>query len=860
MSQEDNPFVGPPAKSLKIGKPGKSNKNRKLILHIPSVVTKTTKINGVRMDNLGFYETEKYRESLKERRIVLSSEDTHNGIESRQRQILQQQQLHQIQSRSQSQIHSGSQPILSNLSESKEDENENETADYSTNTVEDTSEVENDELKLISERSFGNIKPIPEIQVDIKQKQDIELQEVEKGNKLVQQEDLELVQQEGMEQERNFINAVSEEQTNYSDASTSHANIYEEEGEEDEEEENEEESKEVNENENEDDDEEVEEDQPDAEEQVHNHDKIVAKEKSQIIPNEEKMTVKRNEISHKSTTLSKPVSTLGENLINDKKDKIRNNELSARRTALDRVLELKKLSQEKLKLNQDRIKINKSSHNLKTGLDKSEKLFKNEKLPTDSNSANHLNTNEINAEYRRTATTTTTTNANETNITTDPDDDNSLSYEIKLEMETLIDCFPGLSSRYKLLDKIGEGTFSTVYKAQDLQSISDKNSGHTNWNSPPVKKRQKISSSNSSPNFDDINQRRKESTNNKIPIVALKRIYVTSSPQRIYNELQLLHSLVGCPNVAPLIDAIRHEDQVIAVLPYYRHADFRDFYRDLPLSGIKIYMFELFNALSFVHEKKILHRDIKPTNFLYNPFTRRGMLVDFGLAERENDIDYNTCPCFRGGLELEEIAPVNAFPSKGYLKDDQRPGRRANRAGTRGFRAPEVLFKCPNQTTKVDIWSAGVMLLTLLARRFPFFNSIDDIDALIEITTIFGIEPMKSAAKLHGLVLDSNIPKLEGLSLGKIIYKSIWLEAKEGDTLAEDSPAWEIFEALDKRGKPKNNEIGNEYKQILKVLENCLKLNHNERLNADEILKLEFFKEKKTKIQEEEDLNDILLD
>ncbi|GMG31423.1 unnamed protein product [[Candida] boidinii] len=112
-----------------------------------------------------------------------------------------------------------------------------------------------------------------------------------------------------MEQERNFINAVSEEQTNYSDASTSHANIYEEEGEEDEEEENEEESKEVNENENEDDDEEVEEDQPDAEEQVHNHDKIVAKEKSQIIPNEEKMTVKRNEISHKSTTLSKPVKT-----------------------------------------------------------------------------------------------------------------------------------------------------------------------------------------------------------------------------------------------------------------------------------------------------------------------------------------------------------------------------------------------------------------------------------------------------------------------------------------------------------------------------------------------------------------------
>lgn len=36
----------------------------------------------------------------------------------------------------------------------------------------------------------------------------------------------------------------------------------------------------------------------------------------------------------------------------------------------------------------------------------------------------------------------------------------------------------------------------------------------------------------------------------------------------------------------------------------------------------------------------------------------------------------------------------------GYLKPEQekRPSIRANRAGTRGFRAPEVLLKCPDQT------------------------------------------------------------------------------------------------------------------------------------------------------------------
>lgn len=46
------------------------------------------------------------------------------------------------------------------------------------------------------------------------------------------------------------------------------------------------------------------------------------------------------------------------------------------------------------------------------------------------------------------------------------------------------------------------------------------------------------------------------------------------------------------------------------------------------------------------------------------------------------------------------IGAINAAPKErvSYLKDDRRPSVRANRAGTRGFRAPEVLLKCPDQT------------------------------------------------------------------------------------------------------------------------------------------------------------------
>jgi cell division control protein 7 len=62
----------------------------------------------------------------------------------------------------------------------------------------------------------------------------------------------------------------------------------------------------------------------------------------------------------------------------------------------------------------------------------------------------------------------------------------------------------------------------------------------------------------------------------------------------------------------------------------------------------------------------------------------------------------------------------------------------APRAGTRGFRAPEVLLKYPYQTVAIDIWSAGIVFLCMLSMRYPFFNSPDDLSALAEIGAICG--------------------------------------------------------------------------------------------------------------------------
>ncbi|SNX82707.1 related to CDC7 - protein kinase [Melanopsichium pennsylvanicum] len=358
--------------------------------------------------------------------------------------------------------------------------------------------------------------------------------------------------------------------------------------------------------------------------------------------------------------------------------------------------------------------------------------------------------------------------------------------KLQEEIEDLENAIQGLGDHYHIIDRLGEGTFSSVYKAIDLQHHAFDND---EWVSRGL-----------------LNPFRKG-----VCHVALKKIYVTSSPQRIFNELSIMEDLRPAEYVSYLITAFRSEDQIVAVMPYSRHADFRDYYKQMPLGDFKFYFRCLFSALQSVHEAGIMHRDIKPANFLYDPSTGHGTLCDFGLAERFEATEWrgkchHTCPTpqhphgtkeinravdsiwFEPGKALSGLplptesstsgastadpnaeALGGASSSKpgvmeppperiGYLVHDARQGVRANRAGTRGFRAPEVLFKCQDQTVAIDIWSAGVILLTLLIRRFPVFNSNDDVEALLEIAVIFGKSRLEMCAMLHNRTFHCNIP------------------------------------------------------------------------------------------------------
>ena len=47
-------------------------------------------------------------------------------------------------------------------------------------------------------------------------------------------------------------------------------------------------------------------------------------------------------------------------------------------------------------------------------------------------------------------------------------------------------------------------------------------------------------------------------------------------------------------------------------------------------------MYALLDALAYIHKLNVTHRDIKPTNFLYNRRAKKFALIDFGLAEKES--------------------------------------------------------------------------------------------------------------------------------------------------------------------------------------------------------------------------------
>ncbi|RYN88941.1 Negative regulator of the PHO system [Alternaria tenuissima] len=157
-------------------------------------------------------------------------------------------------------------------------------------------------------------------------------------------------------------------------------------------------------------------------------------------------------------------------------------------------------------------------------------------------------------------------------------------------------------SSFQQLEKLGEGTYATVFKGRNRQTGE---------------------------------------------LVALKEIHLDSeegTPSTAIREISLMKELRH-ENIVLLHDVIHTENKLMLVFEFMdkdlkRYMDSRGDRGALDPATIKSFMYQLLKGIAFCHEARVLHRDLKPQNLLIN---NRGQLklADFGLA-RAFGIPVNT--------------------------------------------------------------------------------------------------------------------------------------------------------------------------------------------------------------------------
>ena len=122
-------------------------------------------------------------------------------------------------------------------------------------------------------------------------------------------------------------------------------------------------------------------------------------------------------------------------------------------------------------------------------------------------------------------------------------------------------------------------------------------------------------------------------------------------------------------------------------------------------------MKSLFPAVKALHSHGVIHCDIKPSNVLFNRKSKKLKLIDLGLSQ-EDPTNTNFC-------SITNYCSQISYSSGCYSSQEicsvclGKPSQSTPREGTSGFRAFEVLLKCPNQSFALDIWSVGVIFLSL---------------------------------------------------------------------------------------------------------------------------------------------------
>lgn len=169
-------------------------------------------------------------------------------------------------------------------------------------------------------------------------------------------------------------------------------------------------------------------------------------------------------------------------------------------------------------------------------------------------------------------------------------------------------------------------------------------------------------------------------------------------------EVKLLRELRH-PNLLRLLD-VWPSRRGLSLVYDFMETDLDRVIRDrsLLLSGadVKAYMLMVLAALAHCHASRVVHRDVKPDNFLVAS-SGALKLADFGLAR------------------------AIGSPDRPYT----------HQVFARWYRAPELLYGSTCYGTGVDVWAAGCIFAELMLRR-PWFPAESDVGVLTKIFAALG--------------------------------------------------------------------------------------------------------------------------
>ncbi|KAE8450648.1 hypothetical protein EG329_005992 [Mollisiaceae sp. DMI_Dod_QoI] len=239
--------------------------------------------------------------------------------------------------------------------------------------------------------------------------------------------------------------------------------------------------------------------------------------------------------------------------------------------------------------------------------------------------------------------------------------------------------YPGLE-RWQLIEKMGDGAFSNVYRARDI-----------------------------------------EGTAGEVAIKVVRKFEMNSQQRaNILKEVQIMRQL-DHPNIVKLVDFSESRQYYYIILElapggelFHQIVRLTYFSEDLSRHVIT----QVADALLYLHEEKgVVHRDIKPENLLFSP-------IPFMPAknprpkgpEDEDKVDEGE---FVKGLGAGGIGKIKIadFGLSKVVWDNQT----MTPCGTVGYTAPEIV-KDERYSKSVDMWALGCVLYTLLCGFPPFYD------------------------------------------------------------------------------------------------------------------------------------------